>query len=311
VYTPEDSVTLADVESIMNICVKSLENSDQVTTQSLAQLVGHMLAATQMERAIAVTEQSQKGKKEQEDSDISTPAHIAAENTKVLLTPGDMLSQISTQFNKAHSRKIRAGIFMFYVTLLAKLGPAFVETNYSLLVGHLMTEIVSNPKNGATRYDKLFIRKLVGALLRELIAVRMLTEQGQIAAIQDLSSSYLKRWPALMPGQVAPSSTILTIALEEVAGLLQQLGNAPPPVQVSPAKLELWYTPKLGVGRCLCTIDDAAYASKSLGSRQCELDPPLLLLFYPPPSTEGNVGDRGVFTTRHRIPSISCSTFGH
>ncbi|KAG2133962.1 armadillo-type protein [Suillus cothurnatus] len=231
VYTPEDSVTLADVESIMSICVKSLENSDQVTTQSLAQLVGHMLAATQMERAVAVAEQSQKGKKEQEDSDISTPAHIAAENTKVLLTPGDMLSQISTQFNKAHSRKTRAGIFMFYVTLLAKLGPAFVEANYSLLVGHLMAEIVSYPKNGATRYDKLFIRKLVGALLRELIAVRMLTEQGQIAAIQDLSSSYLKRWPALMPGQVAPSSSILTIALEEVAGLLQQLGNAPPPVQ--------------------------------------------------------------------------------
>ncbi|KAG1904032.1 armadillo-type protein [Suillus fuscotomentosus] len=231
VYTPEDSVTLADVESIMNICVKSLEHSDQVTTQSLAQLAGHMLAATQMERAVAVTEQSQKGKKEQEDSDISTPAHIAAENTKILLTPGDMLSQISTQFNKSHSRKTRAGIFMFYVTLLAKLGPVFVESNYSLLVSHLMTEIVSYPKNGATRYDKLFIRKLVGALLRELIALRMLTEQGQIVAIQDLSSSYLKRWPALMPGQVAPSSSILTIALEEVAGLLQQLGNAPPPVQ--------------------------------------------------------------------------------
>ncbi|KAG1788621.1 uncharacterized protein HD556DRAFT_1496522 [Suillus plorans] len=120
---------------------------------------------------------------------------------------------------------------MFYVTLLAKLGPVFVRANYSLLVGHLMTEIISYPKNGATRYGKLSIRKLVGALLRELIVVRMLTEQGQIAAIQDLSSSYLKRWPALMLGQVAPSSSILTIALEEVAGLLQQLSHAPPPVQ--------------------------------------------------------------------------------
>ncbi|KAG0706406.1 armadillo-type protein [Suillus ampliporus] len=260
-YTPEDSVTLADVESVMNICVKSLENSDQVTTQALAQLVGHMLAATQAERVVAVTEQSQKGKKEQEDPDISTPAHVAAENTKVLLTPGDMLSQISTQFNKSHSRKTRAGIFIFYVALLAKLGPAFVEANYSLLVGHLMTEIVSNPKNGATRYDKLFVRKLVGALLRELIAVRMLSEQGQIAAIQELSSSYLKRWPALMPGQLAPSSAILTIALEEVAGLLQQLGNAPPPVQdaVSAPLLTLLTHPSHSVRvnaswtlRCFC-----------------------------------------------------------
>ncbi|KAG2046198.1 hypothetical protein BDR06DRAFT_1014913 [Suillus hirtellus] len=98
IYTPEDSVMLADVESIINICVESLEHGDRVTTQSLAQLVGHMLAATQMERAVAVAEQSQKGKKEQEDSDISTAAHIniVAENTKILLTPGDILSQIST-----------------------------------------------------------------------------------------------------------------------------------------------------------------------------------------------------------------------
>ncbi|KAL4255220.1 hypothetical protein AB1N83_012549 [Pleurotus pulmonarius] len=35
----------------------------------------------------------------------------------------------------------------------------------------------------------------------------------------------------MMPGQVAPSSAMLVVALREVAGLLQQLGNAPPPVQ--------------------------------------------------------------------------------
>jgi len=33
-------------------------------------------------------------------------------------------------------------------------------------------------------------------------------------------------------GQVAPPSSVLVVALREVAGLLQQLGNAPPPVQV-------------------------------------------------------------------------------
>jgi hypothetical protein len=43
-----------------------------------------------------------------------------------------------------------------------------------------MSELVSNPKNTATRYDKLFIQKLVGALLRDLIATQMLGEQGQI-----------------------------------------------------------------------------------------------------------------------------------
>ncbi|KAH7927705.1 ARM repeat-containing protein [Leucogyrophana mollusca] len=224
--------TLPEIESIINLCVKSLDGSDQVTRQSLSQLVGHMLAATQLERVVSTVELSQKGKKDADDGEISTPAHVAAENAKALLTPDEMFCQLSGHFNKIQtSRKARAGIFDFYVAVLTKCGPTFVENNYALIVSHLMTEIGSNTKNSASRYDRLFTRNLVGALLRDLIAVRMLSEQGQIGAIQELSSSYLKRWPALMPGQVAPNSQSLAIALKEVAGLLQQLGNAPPPVQ--------------------------------------------------------------------------------
>ena len=77
------------------------------------------------------------------------------------------------------------------------------------------------------------VRTLVGLLLRDLVGVRMLGEQAQISAIQELSKAYLKRWPAMMPGQTAPNPLVLTIALREVAGLLQQLGNAPSTVQVS------------------------------------------------------------------------------
>ena len=76
------------------------------------------------------------------------------------------------------------------------------------------------------------VRSLVHVLLRDLIGVRMLSEQYQITAIQEFSSAYLKRWPAMMPGQTAPSGLVLVVALREVAGLLQQLGNAPPAVQV-------------------------------------------------------------------------------
>ncbi|KAF9239616.1 armadillo-type protein [Melanogaster broomeanus] len=227
-----ESVTVADVESVVAICVKSLDGSDQLTRQSLAQLAGHMLAATQVPRVVPMPDHPQKSKKEQEDNDATNSAYAVSENMKPLLVPGEMLSQLSTHFNKPIlSRKARAGIFDFYVALLTKLGAVFAESHYILIVNHLMSEVVSNPKNGATRYDKIFIRKLVGALLRDLIATRMLSEQGQIIAIQELSSTYLKRWPALMPGQVAPNSTVLIIVLKEIAELLQQLGNAPPHVQ--------------------------------------------------------------------------------
>lgn len=140
---------------------------------------------------------------------------------KPLLSPGEMLSQLSARFNKPQlSRKARADVFDFYVALSAELGASFAESNYSFIVNHLMAEVVSNPKNGSMRCDRLFIQKLVGAMLRDLIATRMRT------------NFYNPR--ALMPGQTALNPIILTIILKEIVELLRQLGNAPPPVQVIP-----------------------------------------------------------------------------
>lgn len=227
----------SDLEAIVVQCAKSLDSADQVTRHSHAQLIGHLLASTQIERVIPIPEASQKGKKdqgsEQRADDISSSIHAAAEMTKPMLTPTDMLSFLSVQFHRFYgSRKTRIGIFDFYAALLTKLGPSFVESHLSLIISHLMSDIVSNPRSCSNRYDALLVRSLVGIVLRDLIGVRMLSEQGQISAIQELANAYLKRWPAMMPGQVAPPTSVLVVALREVAGLLQQLGNAPPPVQV-------------------------------------------------------------------------------
>jgi HEAT repeat-containing protein 5 len=232
-YSPgERTMTVSEAEVIITLCTKSLEGADQVTRRSLARLVGHLLAITQT--TFATSDISSKGRKDEgaKDDGIVSAAYASSE-PKTLLTPLEMFAQLSAQFNKPNAtRKTRIGIFDFYFALLNQLGAAFVEANYSLIVGHLMAEIVSNPRNSATRYETLLVRHLVCILLRDVMGVRMLSEQGQLAAIQELSKSYLKRWPAMMPGQVAPSSPVLGIALKEVASLLPQLGNAPPPVQV-------------------------------------------------------------------------------
>ncbi|KAJ3852125.1 clathrin-coated vesicle protein [Lentinula lateritia] len=227
-------LTLGDVDSILGLAVKSMEGADQVTRQSLSRLVGHILASTQIERAVSVPEIPHKNKKDMDANDerASSPIQAAAEVTKSMLTPTEMLSHLSSHFNKPNTtRKLRIGLFDCYVALFNNLGAAFVENNYALIVSHFLTEIVSNPRNNTTRYEVLLIRTLVGIVLRDLIGVRMLSEQGQIGAIRELSTSYIKRWPAMMPGQTSPTSSVLVVVLREVAGLLQQLGNAPPPVQ--------------------------------------------------------------------------------
>lgn len=237
-YPADDSTRLvSDVDSLVVTCTKSLEGADQLTRRSLAKFVAHILATTQVQRVVPAPEPPKKAKKGQnapeDDEDAIPGMHIQAEEAKPVMTPQEMLAQLSVQFNKPQaSKKTRVGIFDFYAALLTHLGCGWVETNYGLIVTHLMNEIVANPRNSTTRYETLLVRALVEVLLRDLVGVRMLGEQAQISAIQELSTVYLKRWPALMHGQTAPNPLCLVVALREVAGLLQQLGNAPPPVQV-------------------------------------------------------------------------------
>lgn len=235
-YSGSDAAhpSLSDIEAILTLCVKSLENADQITRSSLAQLAGHLLASTQIPRVVPIPEPTSKKEKEKKAEEEDGPGIPQTETSKPLLSPSEMLFRLSIHFNKPNaSRKARIGVFGFYVALLQNLGSGFAENNYAVIVGHFFFEIASAPRNlSSSRHDQLLVRTLVGIVLREVIGVRMLSEQGQIGAIQELSNSYLKRWPAMMPGQTAPNSLVLAIALREIAGLVQQLGNAPPPAQV-------------------------------------------------------------------------------
>lgn len=224
---------MIEVEAFINLCVKALDVSDRSTQRHLASLVGRILASTQEEREVPQNEPPKKGKGQLEHKDHITSSINPSENRCCLLAPTDMFHQLSTHFSKTLvGRKVLVGLCEMYASLLLSLGSEYVEKNYAIIVAHFVTEFIANPRNTSTRQDRLLVRTLVGTLLRDLIGVRLLSEQGQIAAIQELSSSYLKRWPALMPGQSEPSAMTLTVALIEVAGLLRQLGNSPPPVQV-------------------------------------------------------------------------------
>lgn len=226
--------SLPDVEQIVSLCTRQLDTADQPTRHALSKLVAHVLSSTQTEYAVPLPEPPKPSKKgpglnQDHDNESNPPV----QEMKRLLTPKDMLAQLSAQFNKPNvSRRTRVGIFDCYVALLNTLGSQFVEMNYALIIGHFMTDIISNSRNTSSRYEVLFVRSLVDIVVRDLIGVRMLGEQAQISAIQEISNAYLKRWPAMMPGQSAPNPHVLVVALREVAGLLQQLGNAPTPVQV-------------------------------------------------------------------------------
>ncbi|TFK48336.1 clathrin-coated vesicle protein [Heliocybe sulcata] len=228
----------SDIEAVVQICTRSLESADQLTRRSLARLVGQVLTASKPPSPPpAPAKPSQPGAEDDDSIGPSAAGSVDTETLKTVLEPGEMFSLIAAQFNKPNtSRKTKIGLFDFYCSLITALGPAFVDSDYSLIVSHFVTDIISHPRptapqSSSARYDELLLRKLVGTVLHDLVGVRMLSEQGQISAIQELASKYLKRWPAMMPGQTEPNSQVLVCVLNEVGALLGVLGNAPTPVQ--------------------------------------------------------------------------------
>lgn len=227
---------LSETENIITQAIKSLDGADTGARRSLARLIAHLLAETQREgSAPVVTAPKKKGKKEgEEEDDDEGKLPPPTDAPKTLLSFADMVKILSTPFNRPNvTRRTRNALVQVYASLFSALGSDYVENHYADIAQHLLVDIVSQARNSSnvTRQDVLLLRRYVSILLRDLIGVRLLSEQGQITAIRELTVTYLKKWPALMPGQVAPSHLVLVPVLNEISGLLDQLGSAPLPVQ--------------------------------------------------------------------------------
>lgn len=239
--------TRSEIETVLAACFKALESADFVTKRAISRLAAALLASTQRENSApppAGPKKSNKKKKEGEDGSDEDEAPPAAATTaaaagdgaaaRTLLTPVGMLDQLSLPFLKSSSsRKTRTAILDIYASLFSALGTSWVQTHYSTLLKHLIDELPNHARGTTSRPEILSVRTGVGLILRKLIGERMLGEHMQVTAIQEICAGYLKKWPALMPGQNPTSKYSLVMALNECAGLLGQLGSAPPQVQVS------------------------------------------------------------------------------
>ncbi|WVR04261.1 hypothetical protein IAU60_001261 [Kwoniella sp. DSM 27419] len=225
------------VDTVTPLVLKSLETADYLTRRALSRLLAHLLAATQVPGSGLTPVDNRQKTASKEGEDQGNEPNImtsAAEDrgSKTLLTTQEMLKYVSVPYNRPQTpRKLRNAIIDIYATLFTELGPDYVEGHYAEIVKHVMDEIVVSPRGQGSRYEVLATREVVGLLLRELIGVRLLSEPGQVAAIRELTNNYLKKWSASpLPGQSRINNQILIVALREIAGLLEQLGNAPPSI---------------------------------------------------------------------------------
>ncbi|ORX36130.1 armadillo-type protein [Kockovaella imperatae] len=224
------------LDSVAPLVFKSLETADYLTRRALSRLLAILLAATQTPGSGApAPDQSKKVTKTGEDA-LSEPTVVtsAAEDkgAKTLLSNAEMLRFLSTQYNRPNTpRRLRNAILDVYVTLFTTLGSDYVESHYAEIVKHIMDEIILSSRGQTGRYEILTSRDAATLMLRDLIGVRLLSETAQVMALREWANSYVKKWqPQPLPGQSTTHKLVLVVALREVAGLLEQLGNAPPSI---------------------------------------------------------------------------------
>ncbi|UZJ56964.1 hypothetical protein CBS101457_006284 [Exobasidium rhododendri] len=268
----------AEIEQIVIIGIKNLDTADFVTMRSISRLLASLLAHTQKEGLLAPPQPSKKKKKkdgQEDDSDDeagpSTPSGNAPQGFhRTLMTPKVMFEQLSYPFLRlSTSKRGRGAILDVYATLLQELGADWVRNHYEMVLKHLIDDIPNHTRGMSTRAEVLSVRIGVGIILRKVIGERMLGENAQVGAIQEISTSFLKRWPVLMPGQHPPSKHSLVLAFNETAGLLTQLGSAPSQV------LDALHEPLL---RCLAHPSHSVQVSAAWCLRTLCLISPLHLM---------------------------------
>ncbi|EIW68556.1 hypothetical protein TREMEDRAFT_74089 [Tremella mesenterica DSM 1558] len=231
------------LDAIAPLVVRSLEHADHLTRRSLSLLLAHFLAATQIPGSgIVVPDRKAAAKRDTDDAGTEPTVVTSAveeKGTKTRLTILEMLRYLSTAYNRPQSpRKLRNAIIDVYATLFTSLGATYIESNYAEIVKHLMDELVLPSRSQSSRFEILSARDSVNLLLRDLIGVRLLSESGQVMAIREWTNNYLKKWQSVpLPGQRKTNKYVLNVALREIAGLLESLGNA------SPAIIELLAEP--------------------------------------------------------------------
>ncbi|KAI8923137.1 armadillo-type protein [Entophlyctis helioformis] len=210
-------LNMAEYETLVASFLKPLEGSNYFARRAFANLIASLLSIAQIPGHLAKVSPKRTNAK-------TDPNNASNAAEKTILSEEEIFLLISNQFIKATSRESRIGIMEAAAAFLRQSGPRFVEANYPVILKSLV-ELAASPKAASTRSEAVFVRESCSFLLRE-VAGKMLTETGQTNGVKEIISSYVRRWPAVLAIDIAPSEHALAFVLGELAALFGDLGPA-------------------------------------------------------------------------------------
>jgi HEAT repeat-containing protein 5 len=165
-----------------------------------------------------------------EDPEDGRLSPVLAKSPPFMIQFRDLLRHLSSPYtSRSGNRQIRAGVVLSYAYVLKSVRGQFTNTNYSTILEHLLTDLASNPHIMEDRHRSLEARKHVQFLLCDVIRRKLLNEPAKTMALHALIDVVQKGNTAGKGNQqeaeaLSVESTVS--ALNELAGLLQDLGSA-------------------------------------------------------------------------------------
>lgn len=174
---------------------------------------------------------------DQEDGRSGRSSPILAKSIPFTIQFRDLLRQLSSSYtSRSTSRQVRAGIILSYTNILKAVGGQFTNSNYPIILEHLLNDLISNPQIIDDRHRSLEARRHVRILLCNVIRRQLLNEPAKTMALRTIMAKLQKGKTAekgnLQDGEAISADSTVS-ALTELAGLLQDLGSAITTDQVS------------------------------------------------------------------------------
>ncbi|KAJ3103459.1 hypothetical protein HK100_004200, partial [Physocladia obscura] len=205
--------TIDEFDSFIALAIKGIDGANSTARISISKFIGFLVSTSQMK----VENTVKPGTK-------VVVGDVAIVEDEGILSVEEMLNLLQGYFVKSASKEIRVGVIQFYAEVLRELGIGFIESNYSRIVKHL-TLLVGLPKFTAVETEGIHHRNLCSFLIRDVVG-KTLSESGQISALRELESGWLKKWSSLFGPESPSSKWVLTFILDEIAALLIDLGSA-------------------------------------------------------------------------------------
>lgn len=165
-----------------------------------------------------------------DDEILSQPASPAPGGKRVqdlALSFAEILKLLANYYVRTStSNRSRTAIGVCYGKVFRQLDEKLIESNYWKILQTFTVDILGQPSISNNRYRLLITRRIVDALMQEVIGRKILGESGQLVAARLLVNDVLKNYPQALTERPEPSKQTLVTALSTLSSLIEALGSA-------------------------------------------------------------------------------------